>query len=113
MSGGAVTLTARNGRAEVQVYYEPGSKSEAELLQGSKRFLLQRHPGARVAAVEPTDTGGRQSRTVRVVYHGGTESATVLVAGGYSYLVLERLGKPSSAEARRTAEAVAMSFRPI
>lgn len=113
VSGGAVTLSARNGRAEVQVYYEPGAKSEADLVQGSKRFLLQRHPGAHVAAVAPTDAGGRQARTVRVVYPGGTESATVLVADGYSYLILERLGKPSSAEARRTAEAVAMSFRPI
>ena len=113
VSGGAVTLSARNGRAEVQVYYEPGAKSQADLVNGSKRFLLQRHPGAHLAPVEPTDAGGRQARTVRVNYPGGTESATVLVAGGYSYLILVRLGKPSSAEARRTTEAVAMSFRPI
>lgn len=113
VSGGAVTLSARNGRAEVQVYYEPGARSQADLVNGSKRFLLQRHPGAHLTPVEPTDAGGRQARTVRVTYPGGTESATVLVAGGYSYLILVRLGKPSSAEARRTTEAVAMSFRPI
>ena len=113
VSGGAVTLSARNGRAEVQVYYEPGAKSEIELERASKTFLLQRHPGARVAAAGPADAGGRQARSVRVIYPGGTESATVLVAGGYSYLILERLGKPSSPEARKTAKAVTMSFRPI
>jgi hypothetical protein len=113
ISGGAVTLLAGNGRAEVQVYYEPGAKSDVELEQASKTFLLQRHPGARVTTVGRTDAGGRQARSVRVTYPGGTESATVLVAGGYSYLILERLGKPSSPEARETAEAVAMSFRPV
>jgi hypothetical protein len=35
------------------------------------------------------------------------------VAGGYSYLILERLHMPSSREARLTTDAVAMSFRPV
>jgi hypothetical protein len=113
VDGGAVTLLAGNGKAEVQVYYEQGAKSDTELAQASKEFLLQRHPGGRVAAVGRTETGGRQARTVRVTYPGGIESATVLVAGGYSYLILKRLGKPSSREARQTTDAVAMSFRPV
>ncbi|HEX5822355.1 MAG TPA: hypothetical protein VFY30_11385 [Solirubrobacterales bacterium] len=113
VDGGAVTLLAGNGKAEVQVYYEQGARSDTELAQASKKFLLQRHPGARVAAVGRTETGGRQARTVRVTYPGGIESATVLVAGGYSYLILKRLGKPSSREARQTTDAVAMSFRPV
>ncbi len=108
-----MTLLAANGRAEVQVYYEQGARSDTELARASRAFLLQRHPGARVAAVGRTETGGRKARSVRVTYPGGTESATVLVAGGYSYLILTRLGKPSSAEARRTTDAVAMSFRPV
>jgi hypothetical protein len=113
VEGGAVTLLAGNGRAEVQVYYEQGARPDAELARDSRKFLLQRHPGARVADVGPIDAGGRQARSVRVAYPGGTETATVLVAGGYSYLILERLGKPSSPEARRTTNAVAMSFRPV
>jgi hypothetical protein len=113
VDGGAVTLLAGNGRAEVQVYYEQGAKSDTELANASRAFLLQRHPGAHVAAVGRTETGGRQARTVRVRFPGGTESATVLVAGGYSYLILTRLGKPSSRQARQTTDAVAMSFRPV
>jgi hypothetical protein len=113
VEGGAVTLLAGNGKAEVQVYYEQGVQSEAELARASKAFLLRRHPGAHVSDVGPTDTGGRQGRSVRVAYAGGTETATVLVAAGYSYLILERLGEPSSREARRTTDAVAMSFRPV
>ena len=113
VDGGAVTLLAGNGRAEVQVYYEQGARSDTELANASKTFLLQRHPGAHVAAVGRAETGGRQARTVRVRYPGGTESATVLVSGGYSYLILSRLGQPSSREARQTMDAVAMSFRPV
>jgi hypothetical protein len=75
---------------------------------------MQRHEGASVAAIGPTDLGGgREVRRVRVVYSAGTESATVLVAGGYSYLILEELSKPFSAELRRTTDAVVASFRPI
>jgi hypothetical protein len=114
VEGGAVTLLAANGRAEVQVYYESGERSVDELSRASKTFLLQRHPGGHVADVGPSDTGGgRQARSVRVTYATGTETATVLVADGYSYLILQRLGKPASAEARRTTDAVAMSFRPV
>ena len=113
VDGGAVTLLAANGKAEVQVYYEQGARSDAELARASKAFLLQRHPGARVVGVGRTQTGGRQAMSVRVTYPGGTESATVLVAGGYSYLILKRLDKPTSREARRTTDAVAMSFRPV
>ena len=112
ISGGAVTVVAGNGNAEVQVYYEPGVKSDAELAEASKAFLLQRHPSARVTSVGPVDAGGVKAQRVRVKYDTGTETAVVLVAGGYSYLVLERLGKPSSGEVRRTTAAVAMSFRP-
>jgi hypothetical protein len=112
VSGGAVTVLAGNGRAEVQVYYEPGAKPDIQLAQASKAFLLQRHPGARVASVGRIDAGGRQAQRVRVTYPTGAESAIVLVAGGYSYLILERVGRPSSREARRTTDAVAMSFRP-
>jgi hypothetical protein len=112
ISGGAVTVIAGNGNAEVQVYYEPGEKSDTELAEASKAFLLQRHPSARVTSVGPVDAGGVKARRVRVKYATGTETAVVLVAGGYSYLVLERLGKPSSGEVRRTTAAVAMSFRP-
>ena len=113
ISGGAVTIVAGNGNAEVQVYYEPGVKPDAQLADASKTFLLQRHPSGRVASVGPTDAGGVKGRRVEVKYDTGTESAVVLVADGYSYLILERLGKPSSPEMRRTTAAVAMSFRPV
>jgi hypothetical protein len=113
VEGFAVTVAALNGRAEIQVYFEHGARPNDQLMQEARAFLLQRHAGASVAAIGPTDLGGREVRRVRVVYATGDESATVLVAGGYSYLVLERLSKPFSSELRRTADAVVASFRPI
>jgi hypothetical protein len=111
--GLAVSVSALNGRAEVQVYFEQGARPDDQLMREARTFLLQRHAGASVAAIGPTQLGGREVRRVRVVYPSGDESAVVLVAGGYSYLVLERLSKPFSPELRRTADAVVASFRPI
>jgi hypothetical protein len=113
VDGPAVTVAALNGRAEVQVYFEDGARPDDQLMQEARAFLLQRHAGAHIAAIGPTDLGGREVRRVRVVYSDGTETAVVLVAGGYSYLVLERLAKPFSADLRRTNDAVVASFRPI
>jgi hypothetical protein len=113
VEGLAVTVAALNGRAEVQVYFEHGARPEDQLMREAREFLLQRHAGASVAAIGPTDLGGREVRRVRVVYQAGTESATVLVAGGYSYVILEQLSKPFSLDLRRTTDAVVTSFRPV
>jgi hypothetical protein len=113
LNDGAVTVADRSGGSVVQVYYEQGVRPEAQLHRESREFLLQRHPGARVAATGRTRVDDRQANSVRVVYPGGTESAVVLVAGGYSYLILERLDKPTSPEIRRTTGAVLTSFRPV
>jgi hypothetical protein len=113
VEGLAVTIAPLNGRAQVQVYFEDGARPDDQLTQEARAFLLQRHAGARVAAIGPTDLRGREVRRVRVVYSAGTESATVLVAGGFSYLILEQLSKPFSPELKRTTDAVVASFRPI
>jgi hypothetical protein len=113
VEGSAVSVAALNGRGEVQVYFEHGAKPDDQLMRESRAFLLQRHTGARVAGIGPTHLGGREVRRVRVIYSTGTESATVLVAGGYSYLILERLSKPFSADLRRMTDAVVASFRPV
>jgi hypothetical protein len=47
-----------------------------------------------------------------VAFPAGTESAIVLVARGYTYLVLERFAKPFSVPLRRAGDAVVASFRP-
>jgi hypothetical protein len=109
----AVSVAALNGKAEVQVYFEHGARPDDALMREAREFLLQRHAGAQVAAIGPVGLGGREVRRVRVVYSDGTETATVLVAGGYSYLILERLSKPFSRELRRTTDAVVASFRPV
>lgn len=111
ISGGAVTVAARNGRSQVQVYFEQGTP-DGSLTGDSRRFLLQRHPGARVADSGNTSLGGRSARTITVSYPGGTESATILVAGGYTYLILARLGKPATPALRQSTDAVVESFRP-
>jgi hypothetical protein len=112
VEGPAVSVAALNGRAEVQVYFEHGARPDDQLMREARSFLLQRHAGARVAKIGPSAIGKRAVRRVSVVYAGGTESATVLVAGGYSYLILERLTRPFSTDLRRTTDAVVTSFRP-
>jgi hypothetical protein len=112
VSGGAVTVAALNGNSEIQVYFEHAATPEAQLRRQARTFLLQRHPGARVAEIGQANMGGRRAPQIRVAYPTGTESAVVLVAGGYTYLILERLGKPLSAELQRTSDAVVASFRP-
>jgi hypothetical protein len=112
VEGPAVTVAALNGRAEVQVYFEHGARPDDQLMREARSFLLQRHAGGRVAKIGPSTIGKRAVRRVTVIFTGGTESATVLVAGGYSYLILERLTRPFSTYLRRTADAVVTSFRP-
>jgi hypothetical protein len=112
VGGEAVTVLARNGRAEIQVYFEQGSKPEGELAEQAKAFLLDRHAGARVISTEPTRVGGLHATTVSVAFPAGAESAVVLVARGYTYLVLERFAKPFSPALRRAGDAVVASFRP-
>jgi hypothetical protein len=113
VEGPAVTVADLSGRAGVQVYFEHGARPDDQLMREARSFLLQRHTGASVARIGPTNLGGRSVRRVRVIYPTGTESATVLVAGGYSYLLLERLSKPFSVALKRTTDAVVASFRPI
>jgi hypothetical protein len=112
VEGGAVTIAALNGRSEIQVYFEDGARAEDQLMREARSFLLQRHAGARIAKIGPSAIGKRPVRRVSVIYTGGTESATVLVAGGYSYLILDRLSRPFSTDLRRTTDAVVASFRP-
>jgi hypothetical protein len=112
VSGGAVTIAALSGRSEIQVYFEHAATSLAQLTEQARAFLLQRHPGARVADIGQVEMGGRRAPAIRVVYPTGSESAVVLVAGGYTYLILERLSKPLSMALRRTSDAVVTSFRP-
>jgi hypothetical protein len=112
VSGGAVTIAALSGRSEIQVYFEHAATSLAQLQRQARTFLLQRHPGARVADIGQVDMGGRRAPAISVAYPTGSESAVVLVAGGYTYLILERLSKPVSMALRRTSDAVVTSFRP-
>jgi hypothetical protein len=112
VSGGAVTIAALSGRSEIQVYFEHAATSLAQLRRQARTFLLQRHPGARVADIGQVDIGWRRAPAIRVAYPTGSESAVVLVAGGYTYLILERLSKPLSMSLQRTSDAVVTSFRP-
>ena len=112
VSDGAVTVAARNGRSTVQVYFQHGIASDARLTAASRSFLLGRHRGARVSGIGRTKIADRRARRITVSYSGGTESAVVLIAKGYTYLILERLTRPVSAELRRQTDAVLTSFRP-
>jgi len=112
VGGTAVTVLAPNGRAEIQVYFEQGSKPDGELAEQAKGFLLDRHAGAHVTSTGSKRLGGIHATSVSVAFPAGTESAIVLVARGYTYLVLERFAKPFSVPLRRAGDAVVASFRP-
>jgi hypothetical protein len=47
-----------------------------------------------------------------VAFPSGEESAVILVADGYTYVLLERFDKPFSVPLRRDGDAVVASFRP-
>jgi hypothetical protein len=113
VADGAVTVLAGNGRADVQVYFEEGATPQRELVRDSRAFLLERHSGARVVDTGRVNLGGRPATTIRVRYPTGTESAVILIANGFTYLILERLAKPVSPQIRETTEAVVTSFRPV
>jgi hypothetical protein len=113
VSGGAVTVAAGDGGAQVQVYYEAGARPAGELGQRTRDFMAQRHPGARIEGPRTTQRAGAPAQLIRALYDGGTESAWAFTSGGYTYLNLERVEQGTSRHDRRQADAVVASVRPL
>ena len=110
---GALTATSRQRDAEVECYFEDGVRPRRELVRRTSAFLHQRHPGARISKPRSERLGARPAERIVASYPRGSEAATTFVAGGYTYLVLERIDRGASKATRRAAAAIVASVRPI
>ena len=113
VSGGAVVFEAPSDAAMLRVFLEPDGDKPGSLSDEAAAFLRQEHPVSKVSKPQPTKLG--RFRAVRVVcwWPGGRETATLLSAHGYSYLILSELKGDAPASARRASSAALRSFRPL
>jgi hypothetical protein len=109
----AIALIAPGSRAEVDVYYASEQRSLNDLASQASRFLKSRHPAGRVTAPHPERIGLLQGLRIKAVYPNGSESALVLVNGGFTYVLLQRVDDGASRRQVRQAKAQAESFSPL
>jgi hypothetical protein len=109
----AIALVAPGSKAEVDVYYASQQRSLNDLASDASRFLKTRHPAGRVTAPHPERIGLLQGLRIKAVYPGGSESALVLVNGGFTYVLLQRVDRGASRRQVRQAKAQAESFSPL
>ncbi len=109
----AIALVAPGSKAEVDVYYASEERSLNDLASDATRFLKARHPEGRVTAPHPERVGLLQGLRIKAVYRDGSESALVLIDGGYTYVLLQRVDHGASRREVRQAKAQAESFSPI
>jgi hypothetical protein len=110
-SGGAVVFRPDDGRAEIRVFLQPGALPLNRLERDATRFLRQEH--AKVALDSPTalKLGSTKARELRSGYDGGTETAVVLAADGYSYLLLGHVDSKTPPSLDALTVAALRSFR--
>jgi hypothetical protein len=106
------TFEGPGSTAAVTVFFEQGGRPPAELARLAADFLAQRHPGAQVGSPKPFTLSGTRGARVVATYGGGTESAVALSAGGFAYLVLERVDNGAPPDVGAQADAVLTSFKP-
>ena len=109
----AIALVAPGSKAEVDVYYASEQRSLNDLASEASRFLKTRHPEGRVTAPHPERVGLLQGLRIKAVYRDGSESALVLVDGGFTYVLLQRVDRGASRRQVRQAKAQAESFSPV
>jgi hypothetical protein len=107
-----ITLTAPGATAEIVVFFQQGAASEAQLAQGARGFLAERHPGAQVGGAKPIRIGAEKGMRIVATYQGGEEVAVVISAGGFSHVVLRRVDRGASPDLKQQADASLASFNP-
>jgi hypothetical protein len=110
-TGNAVFTNAGDGEAEIRVFLQPGAEPLENLERKARRFLKSEHGGAKVAQPAPVRLGSVKGRELRAAFRGGTETAVVAVADGYSYLLLGRVDADAPAGRERLTLAALRSFR--
>jgi hypothetical protein len=110
-SGGAIAIAPNGDVAAIKVFFEPGMEPATELARGAARFLADEHEGADVSGAQPIRLGEEKGARVDATYSGGEESAVVLSASGYTFLVLLRVDGGASPAIAAEGEAALASFR--
>jgi hypothetical protein len=111
-SDGAISFTAPGDDAVIRVFLEPGGDKPGSLSDEASRFLRDEHRSAKVTKPRPVRLGEFRGVELEATYRGGTETATLLSANGYSYLVLSEIDARASASVREASVAALRSFRP-
>lgn len=109
--GIAVVLAADGGVAAVRIFYEPGEDGLRRLASGAAGLLAREHPGAAVTRARPLRVGPERALRVRADYDGGVEIATVLAAGGRSFVLMTRVDRGASKAVGEQARASTASFK--
>jgi hypothetical protein len=110
---GALAIVSPRGDAEVECYFEDGVRPRRALVRRTTAFLRGRHPGARTSKPRAERLGSRPAQRVVARYRGGSETAVIFVAENYTYLMVARIDRGAPASARRAAEAILASLRPV
>jgi hypothetical protein len=110
-SGSAVFSNAGDGKAGIRVFLEPDTESLNTLEREAREFLKSEHAGAKVGSAIPVRLGSGKGRQLRVSFRGGTETAVVTAADGYTYLLLGRVDASARAPRESLTIAALRSFR--
>jgi hypothetical protein len=113
LSGGAVVFRSASSDAELRVFFQSGMSPRRELSGKAADFLSDEHRGAHIGETYSLRFGETRGIGVVARYPGGRESAAVLAANGYSYLVLSRIDGDASAGDRASTAAAVQSLRPL
>jgi hypothetical protein len=111
-SGGAAVFRSGSGAAEIRIFLQPGAEPLNRLERNAVGFVKQEHPGARVGPPESLRLGPNKAREIRATFKGGTETAVVVSADGYSYLLLGGVDSKAPASLETLTQASLHSFRP-
>lgn len=109
--GGAVVFRPADEDAELRIFLEPGAEPLNRLERDAARFMRQEHPGAAVGPATALRLGNSKARELTASFKGGKETAIVVSADGYSYLLLGRVDSRSPASREALLRAVLRSFR--
>jgi hypothetical protein len=109
----ALVLFEPGGDAQLRVYFEAGERELSELAGQARRFLAAEHRGSRIGRAIDVTVGGSGGIALVAAYRGGWERALLLVANGYTYLVLGEVDGAASGATRLDTLASLGSFQPL
>jgi hypothetical protein len=112
MAGGGIAFVAPGDDAEVRVFLQPGESPPVSHTGQTADFLRSQHSGAKVGHARRVRIGGERALELVSRYPGGRETAAVLSADGYTFLITSQVERSASASLKADSRRVMKSFRP-